>query len=198
MSASNLSINLVSSQPPILASHYRQPLKKHRRIFESYKKLWNTLESSFRESMNPIQTRKPRRPMIISTSQSVKGTLTTYNMPDDFMLPRATLLLSQKADHLQAPHTSQGLSLWLALQDPAPLLPFPLMRKESMPNRASLPAMIITVPFIKVQRTIPGIHKDLSLPPILEGLPTAASTTWSHHFPAIPTTMNRRGHRNLS
>jgi hypothetical protein len=38
MPASNLDENSGSSQPPILNSHHQQLLKKHKRIFESYKK----------------------------------------------------------------------------------------------------------------------------------------------------------------
>jgi hypothetical protein len=67
-------------------------MKKYKRIFENYKKWCDNLESSLRGSMNPTQNRKPRRPMNISIPQSVKSTLVTYSIPEDFILPRATPL----------------------------------------------------------------------------------------------------------
>jgi hypothetical protein len=72
-------------------------LKKHSKIFESCEEWWDNLESSLRKLMNPIQTRILRRAMKISVSQSVKRTLATYNMSEDFRVSRATLLHSQKA-----------------------------------------------------------------------------------------------------
>jgi hypothetical protein len=59
MPASNLDMNLVSSQPPIPASHHSQPSKKYRRIFARCEKSWDNLESSLRVLINPTQTRKP-------------------------------------------------------------------------------------------------------------------------------------------
>jgi hypothetical protein len=119
-------------------------------------------------------------------------------------LPRRLLasecdpLQGQKVPHLQASHTFQELSLWPALQDLVPLLPLPLRRKQSTPNRASPPAIIITVSSTKVQRNLPSIHRDIAMPRILLDLPTTTSNTWSHHFHPMPTTMDGQGHKNLS
>jgi hypothetical protein len=130
-SASNLDVHLVASQPPIPASHHRQPLKQHRRIFASCEKWSDNLENSLRELMNLTQTRKLRRPMNIFIPQSVKSTLATYNELEDFMCLRVTFVQCKKVVHLQSPHTSWRLSLWPIPQDPALLLSFPLMRTQS-------------------------------------------------------------------
>jgi hypothetical protein len=108
--------------------------------------------------------------MSISIPQSVKNTLATYNEPEDFMRLRVTPLQDQKTAHLEALHTSQRLSLWPALQDPAALLPIPLTRTQSTLNSASPAALMITVSSTRVPKTLHGTHKDPAMPPILEDL----------------------------
>jgi hypothetical protein len=173
------------------------PSREHRKISASYKKWWKNLESYLSKLIYLIQTRNPRRPMIIATVLLMGSALAILNVSGDFIVPRVNPLQGQKGAYLQSLHTSQRLSLWPALQGGVPLLPFPLMRMQSMPSRASPPALTITVSSIKAQKTLPSIYKDLAILPISENLPTIASTTWSHHFHSMPTTTVGRGYRNL-
>jgi hypothetical protein len=109
---------------------------------------------------------------------------------EHFLLLRVITLQGKKAAHLQAPYTSQGVTIWPALLDPAPLLPFPVTRTQSTLNKASPPTMIITVLSIRAQKSVPGIHNHIAIPPMLEGLPTTASATQNYYFLTIPTTTN--------
>jgi hypothetical protein len=148
-----------------------------------------------RESTSPIQTRKPDEHIYSSVSRKYLNHL--------HYTKRLYATLSDPATGLESslhisPIYLQGLSLWLALQDLVPLLPFPLTRMQNILSRASLPAMMITVSSAKVLKTLPGIHKDLIMLPILEDLPTATSAIWSCHFHTMPIAIDGQGHKNLS
>jgi hypothetical protein len=64
------------------------------------------------------------------------------------------------------------------------------MRIQNMLNRASPPAIMITVSSTKAGNTLPGIHKDLTMPPFLEDVATTASPNWSSHFHTMPATID--------
>jgi hypothetical protein len=84
----------------------------------------------------------------------LRSTFATYNLSEDFILPRANLLQGQKEASLQVSQTSQGLSLWPALQDPTLLLPFLLTKIQSTLNRVLPHTLMITVSSTKVQKTV--------------------------------------------
>jgi hypothetical protein len=75
----------------------------------------------------------------------MRSTSISYDVPEDLILLRVTSLHGPNVVSLQALDVFQVLRLLLALQNSAPLLPYPLMRISSTPNRASLPTLTTTV-----------------------------------------------------